>query len=222
MGLMKKILYKIVGINGEMEELYRKKGLCNELVDVCIANFKNPKPYEKCLIADMLISVGRYAEAEDVLDNIKMPLIHDKDLKGESVFERINLYVQTRRYEQATEIFSQNQKFLDIYFNSHAHEKFSGDYFGAVARIFAANNNEQGASHYLSLEKSLSEKHETDFPISWKITNVAVLKLLGSDTAQAEYEKLKAEIESHDFPMVWQKEHNLKLLSQAVMDSSLT
>lgn len=222
MGLIKKILYKIVGINGKMEEIYRKKGLCNEMVDVCIANFKNPKPYYKCLIADMLISVGRYTEAEEILDSISLNLMSDDDAKGMTLFERMNLYINTGRYEKATEIFTQNQKFLGIYFTSPVREGMSGAYFDAVARIFAANNNEHGANHYLSLEKSFCEKYDADFPIYWKITNVAVLKLFGSDTAQAEYEKLKAEIESHDFPMVWQKEHNLKLLSQAVMASSLT
>lgn len=221
MGILKKILYKMAGTNEEIESLYREKGPCNEWVDARIAIQKKPKTFDKALNADMLISVGRYAEAEEILDSISLNLISDDDAKGMTLFERMNLYINTGRYEKATEIFTQNQKFLDIYFTSPVREGMSGAYFDTVARIFAVNNNEKGASHYLSLEKSFSEKRENDFPISWKITNVAVLKLLGSDAVQTEYEKVKAEIESHDFPMVWQKEHNLKLLSQAVMDSSL-
>ncbi|MDE6797129.1 MAG: hypothetical protein K2J36_03855 [Ruminococcus sp.] len=215
MGILKKILYKMAGTNEEIESLYREKGPCNEWVDARIAIQKKPKTFDKALNADMLISVGRYAEAEEILDSISLNLMSDDDAKGMTLFERMNLYIHTGRYEKATEIFTQNQKFLDIYFTSPVRERYAIAYFDAISRISAYNHDEQNANNYLSHEKVFSEKYEGDFPVMFKITNVAVLKLLGSESAQSEYEKLKAEIESHDFPMVWQKEHNLKLLSKA-------
>lgn len=190
-------------------------------MDARIANLKKPKPFDKCLIADMLISVERYPEAEDALESIKMPLVPDDDLKGMYAFEKISLYLYTGRFEQATEIFSQNQKFLDIYFTSPARKRMSGAYFDNSACIFAINGDAQGANHYLSLEKQFCEKYEVDFSISWKITNVSVLKFLGSDDLQTEYEKVHKEIAEHEgFKMAWQKQHYLKLLSQAFKDFS--
>ena len=112
MGIIKKLLNKMAGVTEEMQAIYIEKGPCSEYVDTYIAAHKNPKPYDRLLIADQLISVKRYEEAEKMLDSVKISALSDDDIKGTGHFERINLYLRTGRADEAFEIFCKNKNWI--------------------------------------------------------------------------------------------------------------
>lgn len=219
MGLLKKILYKLAGTSEELQELYMEKGLCSEYVDAYIEFHKKPKPYDKLLIVDMLGAVGRFAEAEEMLDSVKINAFSDDDLRGLGYFVRINLYICTNRRAEALEILKKNMKFLDIYFNSYArvYRKVAGAFYDAAADLFSYEGDEKAAMHYLNLEKQWSQKYEPKFPIMPRITYVRILKNLNMEIMNEEYENVKRLIEGYDgYERQWQKDSLLNLLEKAI------
>lgn len=213
MGLFKKILYKLSGTTEEIQEIYMAKGVCDEYVDAYAAYNKNPTPYRKCIIADFYTTVGRYAEAERLLDSVKVNIATNDDVRGIAYLERITLYCRTKRFAEAEEIFEKNQRFLDIYFTSASGEKIAGSYYGNAAGLLAHAGNENGAYDYLANLKAWTMKHQPEFPITWNLVYVLVLKFLGNELAQLEYEETKRKIEAYTgYEREWQKEHLLKQL----------
>lgn len=217
MGILKKLLNKMAGVTEEMQSIYAEKGMCSEYVDAYIAAHKNPKPYDRLLIADQLISVKRYEEAEEMLDSVKISALSDDDTKGTGNFVRINLYLRTGRTDEAFEIFCKNKKFLDIYFGSPVRERMAGSYYDAAADVLSLKGDEQGAMQYIVCIRKWSQKYEAAFPVMSGISYVRVLRNLGDTQWQDEYASLKNQIENYGgYQMKWQKESTLNLLEDAV------
>lgn len=217
MGIIKKLLNKMAGVTEEMQAIYIEKGPCSEYVDAYIAAHKNPKPYDRLLIADQLISVKRYEEAEKMLDSVKISALSDDDIKGTGHFERINLYLRTGRADEAFEIFCKNKKFFDIYFGSPARERMAGSFYDVAADVLSIKGDEHGAMQYISFIRKWSQKYEPAFPVMSGVSYVRVLKNLGNSQWHDEYASLKNQIENYGgYQMKWQKESTLNLLEDAV------
>lgn len=217
MGILKKLLNKMAGVTEEMQIIYNEKGPCSEYVDAYIAAHKNPKQYDRLLIADQLISVKRYEEAEQMVDSVKITVLSDDDIKGTGNFVKINLYICTGCIDEAWEIFCREKKFLDIYFGSPVRERMAGSYYDVSADILSLKGNEEGAMQYIGCIRKWSQKYEADFPVLSKISYVRVLKNLGNTQWQDEYDSLKNYIKNYSgYQRQWQKENMLNLLEDAV------
>ena len=216
MGILKKLLNKMAGVTEEMQSIYAEKGMCSEYVDAYIAAHKNLSRMTDC-IADQLISVKRYEEAEEMLDSVKISALSDDDTKGTGNLVRINLYLRTGRTDEAFEIFCKNKKFLDIYFGSQVRERMAGSYYFAAADVLSLKGDEQGAMQYIACIRKWSQKYEAAFPVMSGISYVRVLRNLGDTQWQDEYASLKNQIENYGgYQMKWQKESTLNLLEDAV------
>lgn len=217
MGLLKKVLYRLAGTSEELQHLYAEKGPCNEYIDAVIAFQKKPSSFDKCLNADLLISVERYNEAEELLDGVKINAFSDDDVKGMENFVRANLYIHTGRREEAGEIFHKNVKFFEIYFQSPSKMRYLGAYLDLAADIPSGEGDENGAMTFIGRMRAWSQKYEMNFPVMSKISYVRVLKNLGKETLQSEYDLTKSYIENYNgYKMQWQKENLLDMLEKAV------
>lgn len=222
MGLLKKVLYKLAGTSEELQELYKEKGPCNEYVDAVIAFQKKPSDFDKIMNADLLISVERYAEAEEILNGIKIDsLLADDDIKGMGNFVLMNLYIHTGRREGAGELLRKHAKFHDIYFQSPSRKRYAIAYYDLAADIFSYEGNEKAAMNFLNLEKQWSQKYEPKFPIMPRISYVRILKNLNMEILNEEYENVKRFIEEYDgYERQWQKDSMLDLLEKAKTPST--
>lgn len=219
MGILKKILYKLAGTSEELQQLYAEKGPCNEYVDACIAFQKNPSPFDKILNADLLISVERYDEAEEILDGIKINslLFSDDDIKGMGNFVLMNLYIHTGRREEAGELLRKHAKFHDIYFQSPVRKRYAPSYYDLAADILSYEGNEKAAMSFLARMQECEQKNASGFSVLPKITYARILRHLGKETWREEYAAVKSYIEGYtEYKMPWQKEYTLRLLEEAV------
>lgn len=218
MGIFKKILYKLAGTSEELQQLYAEKGPCNEYIDALIAFQKKPSDFDKILNADLLISAERYAEAEEILDGIKInSLLSDDDIKGMGNLVLMNLYIHTGRRKEAGELLRKHTKFHDIYFQSPSRRRYAACYYDLAADILSYEGDEKAAMHFLNLEKQWSQKYEPKFPIMPRITYVGILKNLNMEIMNEEYENVKRLIEGYDgYTRQWQKDSLLNILEKVI------
>ncbi len=218
MGILKKILYKLAGTSEELQQLYAEKGPCNEYVDACIAFQKNPSPFDTILNADLLISVERYDEAEELLDSVKInSVFSDDDIKGMGNFVLMNLYIHTGRREAAGELLRKHAKFHDIYFQSPVRKRYAPCYYDLAADILSYEGNENAAMSFLARMQECERQKPNQFAVLSRITYVRILRHLGKEEWREEYAAVKSYIEDYTgYTKLWQKEYNLKLLEEAV------
>ncbi len=218
MGILKKVLYKLAGTNEEIQQIYVEKGPCNEYIDALMAFQKKPSGFDKCLNADMLISLERYDEAEELLNSVKINAFSDDDIKSMGNYVKANLYLRTGRREEAGEIFHKNEKLFEIYFQSPSKMRYFGAYLDLAADIVSGEGDEKGAMYHIGRMRNWSQKYEPNFPVMSRISYVRVLKNLGieKEIFQAEYDSTKSFIENYDgYKMQWQKENMLDQLEKA-------
>ncbi len=215
MGLFKKILYKLVGTSEELEAIFQEKGYCDEWIECYCQLHPNLSFEHKTTLADVFTSLGKYREAEEILNSIKITMLDNDDTRGMYYLQWLNLYAYTHRTAQAADIMQKNQKFLDIYFTSPARERMGGAYFDAAAITAALVKNSAAAQRYYEFELQWAKKHD-ETGIYPKVTKVHLLNLFEQyEQAQQEAEATKAYIESYSgFKYHWQKDAMLRLLEK--------
>lgn len=212
MGVFKKVLYKLMGTSEELQALYEEKGPCPEYVEGYVALNKTTTVKKKCYAADMYLSVEMYDKAEELLAPIKIGIMSDDDERGLTEFERINLYLYTKRKEQALEIFRKDQKFLDIYWDSPAREQMAGAYYMTITLLLANNGYEDMANVYFRRAQNWTAKRDK-LGIQLKICDAGMRLALHKPSGEEAY--AAAEQAINEFTMYqheWQKQAFLRQL----------
>ena len=214
MGLMKKIMYKLAGINEELDLLYQERGYCDEYAEKYKAlHSKKMSQMDYLTLADIYISLRRYSDAEEMLSNVKVGFTTDDTVKGMYLLQKLNLFVGEGKAEEALSVFAKEQKFLDIFFSAPAYKRMGVAYYDTAAVTLAMNGQLEAAGRYYQLEKQSAEANNKAhlYPV---LTNVHMLKAAGNDEmAQEAAEKAREEImnfTSYSYP--WQKEQFLAML----------
>ncbi|MBR6386078.1 MAG: hypothetical protein IKS03_08195 [Ruminococcus sp.] len=215
MGLMKKVLYKLAGINEELVQIYESKGYCDEYIDKFKAlHSKKMAPMDYLTLADIYISMKRYSDAEEMLSHVNIGFMTDDTIKGMYLLQRLNLYIGEGKGQEAFEVFAREQKFLDIFFSAPAYKRMGVAYYDAAAVTLAMNGQLEAAGRYYQLEKQSAEANNKAYlyPV---LTNVHMLKAAGNDDmAEEAAAKAREEImnfNSYSYP--WQKEQFLDMLN---------
>ena len=155
MGLMKKILYKLAGINEELVQIYESKGYCDEYIDKFKAlHSKKMDPMDSLTLADIYISMKRYSEAEEMLSPVNIGFGTDDTIKGMYLLQRINLFIGEGKGQEAFEVFAREQKFLDIFFSAPAYKRMGVAYYDAAAVTLAMNGQLEAPDGIISLKNS--------------------------------------------------------------------
>ncbi len=215
MGLMKKIMYKLAGINEELEMLYQERGFCEEYAEKYKAlHSKKMAPMDYLTLADIYISLKKYSDAEEMLSHVNVGFNTDDTIKGMYLLQRLNLYIGEGKSQEALETFVREQKFLDIFFSAPAYKRMGVAYYDAAAVILAMNGKLEAAGHYYQLEKQSAEANNKAslYPV---LTNVHMLKAAGNDD-MAEEAAAKAREDIMNFTgysYPWQKEQFLNMLN---------
>lgn len=215
MGLMKKIMYKLAGINEELEMLYQERGFCEEYAEKYKAlHSKKMAPMDYLTLADIYISLKKYSDAEEMLSHVNVGFNTDDTIKGMYLLQRLNLYIGEGKSQEAFETFVREQKFLDIFFSAPAYKRMGVAYYDAAAVILAMNGKLEAAGHYYQLEKQSAEANNKAslYPV---LTNVHMLKAAGNhDMAEEAAAKAREDIMNftgYSYP--WQKEQFLNMLN---------
>ena len=214
MGLMKKLLYKLAGINEELAQIYESKGYCDEYIEKFKAlHSKKMDPMDYLTLADIYISLYRYNEAEEALSHVAVGFMTDDTIKGMYLLQRLNLYIGEGKGQEALDVFTKEQKFLDIFFSAPAYKRMGVAYYDAAAVTLAMNGQLEAAGHYYQLEKQSAEANNKSriYPV---LTNVHMLKAAGND-GMAEEAAVKAREDIMNFTgysYPWQKEQFLDML----------
>lgn len=214
MGLMKKIMYKLAGINEELVQIYETRGYCDEYIEKFKAlHSKKMDPMDYLTLADIYISMERYSEAEDMLSHVSIGFMTDDTIKGMYLLQRLNLFVGEKKAEEAFALFTKEQKFLDIFFSAPAYKRMGVAYYDAAAVTLAMNGRLDAAERYYQLEKQSAEANNKSsiYPV---LTNVHMLKVSGCDD-MAEEAAVKAResiMNFTEYRYSWQKEQFLNML----------
>ncbi|MBP3309788.1 MAG: hypothetical protein J6L05_03120 [Ruminococcus sp.] len=214
MGLMKKIMYKLAGINEELELLYQERGFCEEYAEKYKAlHSKKMSPMDYLTLADIYISLKKYSDAEEMLSHVNIGFSTDNTVKGVYLLQRLNLYIAEGKGQEALDIFVREQKFLDIFFSAPAYKRMGVAYYDAAAVTLAMNGKLEAAGRYYQLEKQSAEANNKAklYPV---LTNVHMLKAAGNDD-MAEKAAAKAREDIMNFTgysYPWQKEQFLNML----------
>ncbi len=217
MGLKEKILYKLMGTNEEIETIYKQKGHCDEWVEAYKAGHPKMKTMDKLTLADVLITLDRYSEAESLLNEAKVNGLSDDIIKGVYYLALINLYIGQKRAEEAMDVLEKQGKFLNIFYSAPAYQRMSIAFYDSAAVTLAMNGKYEAAAKYYSLEKQSAVKYDKTgiYPM---LTNVHLLKLAGNDEmVEKEAEATKNYIENYNgFSLPWQKDSFLRLLEKSL------
>lgn len=214
MGLMKKIMYKLAGINEELELLYQERGFCEEYAEKYKAlHSKKMSPMDYLTLADIYISLKKYSDAEEMLSHVNIGFNTDDTIKGMYLLQRLNLYIGEGKSQEAFDTFVRKQKFLDIFFSAPAYKRMGVAYYDAAAVTLAMNGKLEAAGRYYQLEKQSAEANNKAklYPV---LTYVHMLKAAGNDD-MAEEAAVKAREEIMNFTgysYPWQKEQFLNML----------
>ncbi len=213
MGLMKKIYYKLAGTSEELEKIYEEKGFCDEYIESYKALHKRMKLMDYITLADAYISLERYDDAEETLNNIKLGIFPSDDDKGLYIEKRIELFVCQKKYQDALALLAKENKFLNIFFSTPVYTRMAVMYYDAAAVTLAANGQLEAAQHYHQLEKKNGETYDKSGIYS-KLTYVHMLKAAGIDAeAEEAYKEAKSFLENYDtYKYHWQKDYYLRLL----------
>ena len=216
MGLLKKVLYKLSGTSEELQRIYVEKGVCDEYFECYKKLHNKPTKLDRITVADFLIYVGRYEEAEGVLDRVKSSILDDDDIKTLYNFELMYMYILTGRREEANNIYLKYHKLIDVYFSSRLRSNVSVVYYDNAAVLAALNGNEQAAINFHSLVERWSEKYD-ETKIMPRISYVNILYAFGrKDEADEEYEAVKKIINDFSgYKTDWQKESFLRTLERS-------
>lgn len=217
MGIKEKILYKLMGTNAEIETIYKQKGYCDEWVEAYKAGHPKMKVMDKLTLADVLITLDRYSEAESLLNEIKVNGFSDDITKGVYYLTLINLYIGQKRADEAMDVLEKQGEFLNIFYSAPAYQRMSISYYDSVAVTLAMNGRYEVAAKYYELEKQSAAKYDKTgiYPM---LTNVHLLKLAGNaEVAEKEAEAAKNYIENYNgFSLPWQKDSFLRLLEKSL------
>ena len=217
MGLKEKIMYKLAGTTEELENIYKEKGFCDEWVEAFKAAHPKMKFMDSFRLADVLNSLERYSEAENILKEVRIFQMTD-DLKVAMYYNTLmSTYIGQKRAEDAMEILRKWQRFFDAFFSGPLYEKYGIAYCDNAAAVLAMNGEIQGAAQYLEREKQLAQKYDKTgiYPM---ITYVRMLALSGDqELAREEAEPVRKRIEEwsqYNYP--WEKDNFMKILDSAL------
>ncbi len=217
MGLKEKILYKLMGTNEEIETIYKQKGHCDEWVEAYKNGHPKMKVMDKLTLADALVSLEKFDEAEALLESVNVGITADDITKGTYFLVLINLYIGQNRAADALAILEKHGKFLNIFYSAPAYQRMGGAFYDSAAVVLAMNDYHDDASRYYELEKQWAAKYDKTgiYPM---ITNVRLLKLVGNEeAAQNEAETARNYINNYNgLDMPWQKNSFLKMLDKAL------
>ena len=215
MGLVKKVLYKLAGINEELVQIYETKGYCDEYIDGFKALNKKMKPMDYLTLCDIYTGLERYSEAEEMLSRVSVGFMTDDTIKGMYLLNKINLLLGENKGAEAYEVFAKEQKFLDIFFSAPAYRRMGIAYYDSAAVTLAMNGRMDEAVQYYKWEKAASDKYDKTgvYPM---LTNVHMLKAAGNDSLAEEFAaKAREYIENYnEFKFRWQKEQFLGMLDR--------
>lgn len=221
MGFMKKVMYKLAGINEELYNLYVEKGPCEEYAEGYKAlHSKKMKPMDYTTLADIYTTLEKYDEAEEMLGHVKVGIMTDDTIKGVYLLSKLNLLLGQDKGEEAYELFKKEQKYLDIFFSAPAYRRSGMAYYDTAAVILAMNGQLQAAGYYYKLEQESSATYDNTgvYPM---LTNVHMLKVMGNDiTAEEAAAKAREYISNYnEFKFKWQKEQFLGMLDRYMIYS---
>lgn len=216
MGLMKKMMYKLAGINEELYNIFEQKGPCEEYAEgYKELHSKKMKPMDYTTLADLYTTLEKYDEAEEMLSHVKINFMTDDTIKGVYLLSKLNLLVGQKKGEEAYALFTKEQKYLDIFFSAPAYRRSGMAYYDTAAVLLAMNGQLQAAGYYYKLEQESSQTYDKTgvYPM---LTNVHMLKLMGNETtAQEAADKAREYITNYnEFKYVWQKEQFLHMLDR--------
>lgn len=220
MNFFTKLLLRFLGENPALVELRLEKGICDEYVELFRRTYPHPNKKRKIELADVLISLSRYDEAEAVLDSMKATIVDDDDTHGTYCNTLMTLYIETYRKEDGLALFRKYQKFLDLYFTSSGRNFYAPAYYDNAAVLLAMNGYTDLAGDYLGYEKQWVEHNQEKYPASVyypTITYIHMLTVLGkTEAAQQEAAKVRRSMEQFAFKTAPQRDALFGMLEKAL------
>ena len=208
----------MIGLSMKKEEPLQKilaeKGYCDEYLETFDRIFPQPTTGNKLRKADLLNTMRRFDESEQLLATVS-PIGLSDDRKMEYHNCRLDLFLSTHRYADALKELADCRGFMDIY--GKANPVRSIPYKLNAAVTLAAANDFEGSEYYLKWAEQSAANLKDTSPVMIMIARTMQLYALGFDTqAEQQAEKTRQEImNSPQLEAAWQKEHFLAQLSRA-------
>ena len=207
-------------------DIYREKGICGEMLQKHAEIFPDPDTGELLSRIDMLLSIGRYAEAETLLDPIYPA---DVPAKWQLLYynARMLLYAETDRNQYAYELFSVNRRMLCEYARCTVGSGAAGAFYATVSLVLAQQGDAEGSAQFCDLCAQAYGSGSNAMGMDLFLPRIACadrLYALGQTSeADAYAAKLRAEMtESTAFDREWKRQHLLRMLERAAERNSRT
>lgn len=181
----------------EMNRIMAEKGICDEYIEAYKASHVKMSNFDRIHLADLLITVGRYEEADRILSSMSLGFFTSDDLdKATYCVAAMNLYLNTGRYADGFELLKKEKEFLDTFFQSPVGKQSAPAYYDCAACTCAANGYEGTAEEYIQMEERWAQRYD-ELGFYVPITRIAVKNLTGDpEGALADANELKSQIES--------------------------
>ena len=197
-----------------LQQILAEKGYCDEYLQTYDRVYPPTNVANKLRKADVLNTMRRFAESEQLLATIPTLGLSD-DRKMEYHNCRLDLFLSTHRFAEAQKELADCRKFMDIYANANP---LRGMVYGLNAAVTLATANDfEGSEHYLKAAEHTAQSQKDTSPVMVMIARTMQLYALGFDT-QAEQQAEKTRMEIMSSPKLdkqWQKDHFLAQLSRA-------
>ncbi|MBR5722107.1 MAG: hypothetical protein IKX57_00645 [Oscillospiraceae bacterium] len=197
-----------------LHEILEQKGYCDEYLQTFDRIYPQPTSTNKLRKADLLNTMRRFDEAEQLLSTVS-PVGLSDDRKMEYHNCRLDLFLSTHRLAEAKQELASCRGFMDIYANAHPVQSIPYKLNAAV--ILAAADDFENSERYLKSAEQATASLKDQSPVMVMIAKTMQLYALGFDTqAEQQAELTRQEItNSPALNKSWQKEHFLTMLSRA-------
>ncbi len=200
----------------ELASIYEQKGCyCQEYLDAFQA--QNPKKNNDYYftLCEIYTEMERYEDAKDCLAPITPNSILDDITRGQLLFCRIMISMETGNIKKATEIYSDKVKFLDRFMMNPARSKIAGDYHSYCAVMAACSGDEKTEDCYIRRLREWCDIFPKNH-VMLEITQVKVLFARKSEKAEEAWQQCHQMLLGFsEFRYPWERDYFLKKLDRA-------
>ncbi|MBR6254460.1 MAG: hypothetical protein IKR22_03395 [Clostridiales bacterium] len=198
-----------------LKKVYEEKGFyCEEYVQAYLATRKKITSDDHFTLCELYIGMERYEDAQKELLSVHARSIMDDMTTGQLCLCKMSLFTETGAYKDASDLYGERVRFLDVFFKNPVRSRAAGDYYYYASVISTLMGLEDKLDIYI---RRLREWCDI-FPknrILLSITETAVLFVKKDEKAgEALAECRQTILDFSGFKYEWERDNYLKKLER--------